>query len=97
MGGGSREQKDIFLDLYLEIQRRLGNADAVTELAQKRLSSNPNHIQSWGALAWAYGKTGQDALQRQAYRQLVTKGEAVGLAPDNPALLKARQALQVTP
>ena len=97
MGGGSREQKDIFLDLYLEIQRRLGNADAVTELAQKRLLANPNHIQSWGSLAWAYGKTGQDALQRQAYRQLVTKGEAVGLAPDNPALLEARQALQNTP
>src|SRR5207249_7241873 len=29
MGGGSREQKDIFRDLYLELQRRLGNAEEV--------------------------------------------------------------------
>src|SRR5207244_9095069 len=34
IGGGSREQKDIFLDLFLELQRRLGHADRVMALAQ---------------------------------------------------------------
>src|SRR5262245_21629488 len=33
IGGGSREQKDILLDLFLELQRRLGNADQVIALA----------------------------------------------------------------
>ena len=27
MGGGSREQKDIFKDVFLELQRRLGHTD----------------------------------------------------------------------
>src|SRR5262249_1343769 len=73
VGGGSREQKDIFRDLYLEVQRRLGNADAVIEMAQERLLANPSHMQSLAALAWAYGRTGQSLLRREACQQLVTR------------------------
>jgi hypothetical protein len=29
IGGGSREQKDIFLDVFLALPRRLGNVDQV--------------------------------------------------------------------
>jgi tetratricopeptide (TPR) repeat protein len=46
IGGGSREQKDIFLDLFLELQRWLGHADQVIALAQQRLLANPWHLQS---------------------------------------------------
>jgi hypothetical protein len=38
IGGGSREQKDIFLDLFLELQRRLGNTDQVIALAQRAVA-----------------------------------------------------------
>src|SRR5207249_2723744 len=79
MGGGSREQKDIFRDLYLELQRRLGNAEEVIELAQQRLLANPCHIQSLAALTWAYGRTGRPLLQRQAYQQLVNRAAEAGL------------------
>src|SRR6266545_3041144 len=53
MGGGSREQKDIFRDIFLELQRRLGHTDQVIELAEQRLRANPRHIPSLTALAWA--------------------------------------------
>jgi hypothetical protein len=53
MGGGSREQKDIFRDVFLELQRRLGRVDQVIELAQQRLLANARHLQSLAALAWA--------------------------------------------
>ena len=96
MGGGSREQKDIFRDVYLELQRRLGNADEVIELAQPRLLANPCHIQSLAALTWAYGRTGRPLLQRQAYHQLVNRAAEAGLEAQAPELLEAQQMLQAT-
>ena len=95
MGGGSREQKDIFRDVFMEVQRRLGNAAEVVALAQQRLLANPHHIPSLAALAWAYERTGDETLRRHACRQLVLRAEEVGLAPDAPELSAARQALQV--
>jgi len=94
MGGGSREQKDIFPDVFLELHRRLGHVERVIELAQQRLLANPYHIQSLAALAWAYEQQGNAALQRHASRQLVLRAEEVGLAQDAPELLAARQVLQ---
>jgi tetratricopeptide (TPR) repeat protein len=94
IGGGSREQKDIFRDLYLELHRRLGRTREVIELAQQRLLANPRHLPSLAALAWAYGQTGQAMLQRLAYRQLVTRAEEAGLPEQAPELLEARQALE---
>jgi tetratricopeptide (TPR) repeat protein len=94
MGGGSREQKDIFPDVFMELHRRLGNAEKVIELAQQRLLANPHHVQSLAALAWAYGRNGNAALQRHASRQLVLRAEEIGLAPDAPELRAARQVLQ---
>jgi len=93
IGGGSREQKDIFLDVYLELQRRLGQAEQVIALAQQRLLGNPCHMQSLAALAWAYQQTGQTALQRQVCRQFVRRAEEVHLAPDAPELREAMQVL----
>ena len=95
MGGGSREQKDVFRDVFMEVHRRLGHVEQVIALAQQRLLANPYHVQSLAALAWAYGRSGDDALQRQACRQLVLRAEEVGLAPDAPELVAARQTLQV--
>jgi tetratricopeptide (TPR) repeat protein len=96
MGGGSREQKDIFRDVFMELHRRLGHVDQVTALAQQRLLANPHHGQSLAALAWAYERTGDAALHRQACRQLVRRAEEAGLAPDAPELAAARRALQTT-
>jgi hypothetical protein len=96
MGGGSREQKDIFRDVFMEVHRRLGHVEQVIELAHQRLLANPCHVQSLAALAWAYERNGNAALQRQACRQLVLRAEEVDLAPDAPELLAARRALQVT-
>lgn len=95
IGGGSREQKDIFLDVFLELQRRLGHTEQVIALAQHRLLGNPCHMQSLAALAWAYHQTGQTALQRQACRQFVRRAEEVQLAPDAPELREAMQVLRV--
>src|SRR5262245_51067698 len=95
IGGGSREQKDIFLDVFLELQRRLGHTDEVIALAQQRLLGNPCHMQSLAALAWAYRQTGQTALQQQACRQFVRRAEEVQLAPDAPELCEALQVLRV--
>jgi hypothetical protein len=97
MGGGSREQKDIFRDVFMELHRRLGHVDEVIELAQQRLLANPYHVQSLGALAWAYERNGDAALQRHACRQLVLRAEDAGLAQDAPELLAARQVLEVMP
>ena len=94
MGGGSREQKDIFRDVLLELHRRLGHVDDVIALAQERLLANPYHVSSLAALAWAYEKSGQELLRRQACRQLVQRAEAVGLAPEAPELVAAREALK---
>jgi tetratricopeptide (TPR) repeat protein len=96
LGGGSREQKDIFCDVFMELHRRLGNVERVIELAQQRLLANPHHIQSLAALAWAYEQRGDAALQRQACRQLVQRAEEVDLAGDAPELVAARQTLQVS-
>jgi hypothetical protein len=96
MGGGSREQKDIFRDVFMELRRRLGHVEPVIELAQQRLLANPYHFQSLAALAWAYERSGNVALRRQACRQLVQRAEEVDLAPDAPELQAARQALQPT-
>ena len=94
MGGGSREQKDIFRDVFLELHRRLGRTAEVIALAQQRLLANPYHCQSLAALAWAYERSGQPALQRQACRQLVLRAEESGLAPEAPELRAAREVLQ---
>jgi tetratricopeptide (TPR) repeat protein len=93
IGGGSREQKDIFLDVFLELQQRLGQTEQVIALAQQRLLANPCHLPSLAALAWAYGQTGQTALQRQVCRQLVRRAEEVQAAPEHPALQEAREVL----
>jgi tetratricopeptide (TPR) repeat protein len=93
MGGGSREQKDVFRDVFLDLHRRLGHPREVMALAQERLLQNPNHLQSLAALAWAYGRMGRVAERRQAWSQFVRKAEAVGLAPGAPALAEARRAL----
>ena len=92
LGGGSREQKDIFMDVFLELQRRLGKADAVIELAQRRLQQNPNHFQSLAALAWAYGDTGQTSRQYQMYQALINRAGATPVNANIPALIEARQA-----
>jgi len=94
MGGGSREQKDIFRDVFLELHRRLGRTAEVVALAQQRLLANPYHCQSLAALAWAYERTGQTALHRQACRQLVLRGQECGLAPDTPEVKAAREVLR---
>jgi ATP/maltotriose-dependent transcriptional regulator MalT len=96
MGGGSREQKDIFKDVFLELQRRLGHTDQVVEIAQQRLRTNPRHILSLAALAWAYGQTGQAAHQHQICQQLISRAQEVRLHPQAPELFEARQALQAT-
>jgi len=97
MGGGSREQKDIFRDVFMEVHRRLGNAAEVVALAQQRLLANPHHIPSLAALAWAYERTGDEALRRQACRQLVLRAGEVGLAADAPELTAARKVLDALP
>lgn len=94
IGGGSREQKDIFRDIYLELHRRLGRTNEVIMLAQQRLLANPRHLPSLAALAWAYGQTEQPMLQRLAYRQLVVRAEEAGLPAQTPEFVEARQALQ---
>jgi tetratricopeptide (TPR) repeat protein len=95
LGGGSREQKDIFRDVFMELHRRLGHVERVIELAQQRLLANPRHAPSLAALAWAYERQGDAALRRHACRQLVQRAEEAGLAPEAPELVAARQALQV--
>jgi tetratricopeptide (TPR) repeat protein len=95
MGGGSREQKDIFRDVFLELQRRLGRVEQVIALAQQRVLENPSHLQSLAALVWAYERNGNAALQRQACRQLVRRAQELGCAPDAPDVLAARRALEV--
>ena len=79
MGGGSREQKDIFQDVMLELLRVLGAAPAVIDLAQQRLQRNPNHFQALAALAWAYEQTGHPILQRQTLQEIVTRAAQVSL------------------
>jgi hypothetical protein len=95
MGGGSREQKDIFRDVFLELHRRLGRVDQVIALAHQRLLANPYHLQSLAALIWAYERNGNTALHRQACRQLVLRAEEAGCAPAAPEVLTARQALEI--
>lgn len=94
MGGGSREQKDIFRDVFLELHRRLGRVAQVIALAQQRLLANPWHLQSLAALAWAYERAGNAALRRQACRQLVSRAQDVG-ASDAPEVVAARKVLEV--
>jgi DNA-binding SARP family transcriptional activator len=94
MGGGSREQKDIFRDVFMELHRRLGHAEEVIALAQERLRANPYHVPSLAALAWAYGETGDAARRRDACRQLVQRAEEIGAAPDAEEVVAARRVLQ---
>ena len=61
---------------------------------RRDLLQNPNHVQSLAALAWAYGRTGASALERDARAQLVRKAEAIGVHPDLPAVVRARHALR---
>ena len=96
MGGGSREQKDIFQDVLLELQRHLGHAEAVIELAQRRLQRNPNHFQSLAALAWAYAQTGNTSLQQQTYQEIMHRAAQMPVSAQVPALVEAREALQTT-
>jgi tetratricopeptide (TPR) repeat protein len=95
MGGGSREQKDIFKDVFLELHRHLEHTDRVIELAEQRLQANPRHIPSLAALAWAYGRLGQRARQQQVCQQLIDRAQEVRLHPHAPELFEARQLLQV--
>jgi tetratricopeptide (TPR) repeat protein len=95
MGGGSREQKDIFRDVFLELHRRLGRVEPAIALAQQRLLANPYHLQSLAALGWAYERNGNAALQRQAARQLVLRAQEIGCVPATPELLAARKVLEV--
>jgi predicted Zn-dependent protease len=95
MGGGSREQKDIFRDVFMALHRRLDRVEQVIGLAQERLLANPHHVQSLAALAWAYERSGNAALHRQACRQLVLRAEEAGLAPQAPELEAARRVLEV--
>lgn len=94
MGGGSREQKDIFQDILLELQRQVGDTAAVMELAQRRLQRNPNHFQSLAALAWAYGQTGDTARQQQTYQEIVRRAAQMPISEHAPALVEARAGLQ---
>ena len=94
MGGGSREQKDIFQDVLMELHRRLGHVDEVIELAQRRLQRNPNHFQSLAALGWAYRQNGQTANGQDICQDLVSRAQALSVPEDLPALHEARQALQ---
>jgi tetratricopeptide (TPR) repeat protein len=96
MGGGSREQKDIFRDAFMELHRRLDHVERVIELAHQRLLANPNHVQSLAALAWAYERNGNAPLHRQACRQLVLRAAEAGLAPSAPELTAARRVLETT-
>jgi len=77
MGGGSREQKDIFQDVLLELHRRLGHVDDVMELAQRRLLRNPNHFQSLASLGWGYQQIGQRTHENQTYQNLVNRAQAL--------------------
>ncbi len=94
MGGGSREQKDIFSDVLMTLQRRLGQAEAVSTLAQRRLARNPNHFQCLAGLAWAHEQSGQPSLQQQTYRELVERAAQMAAHAQAPALLEAQAALQ---
>jgi len=97
MGGGSREQKDIFRDVFLELHRRLGREDDVIALAHQRLLANPYHVPSLAALVWAYERKGEAALHRQACRQLVLRAQEAGCAADAPEVVAARNALDGAP
>jgi tetratricopeptide (TPR) repeat protein len=94
MGGGSREQKDIFQDVLMTLQRRLGHVDAVSALAQRRLARNPNHFQSLAAQAWVYGQTGKSDLQQQTYRELVERSKQMPVCAAAPVFVEAQAALQ---
>jgi tetratricopeptide repeat protein len=97
MGGGSREQKDIFRDVFLELQCRLGRVDDVIALARNRLAANPYHLQSLAALVWAYERSGDTGLHRQACQQLVSRAEEACCASDTPEVRAAHTALAATP
>ena len=94
MGGGSREQKDIFQDVLMALHRRLGHIDAVSELAQRRLALNPNHFQSLAAQAWVYGQTGQSDLQQRTYEALMSRAKQMPVCAQAPAFVEAQTALQ---
>jgi hypothetical protein len=94
MGGGSREQKDIFRDVVLELHRRLGHVADVETLANERLLANPYHVQSLAALVWAYERMGDPARQRQACRQLVVRAGEAGCTTDAPEVVAARAVLE---
>jgi tetratricopeptide (TPR) repeat protein len=95
MGGGSREQKDIFRDVFLELHRRLGRVDPVIALAQQRLLANPYHLPSLAALSWAYERSGNAVLQRQVCRWLVLRAQELGCVADAPEVVAAREVLEV--
>jgi Flp pilus assembly protein TadD len=97
MGGGSREQKDIFRDVFLELHRRLGRVDEVLALAHERLLANPYHVPSLAALVWGYERRGDGSLHRQACRQLVQRAQEAGCAPGLPEVAAARCALDEVP
>jgi hypothetical protein len=51
-------------------------------------------LQSLAALAWAYARRGDAALERQACRQLVLRAEETGVASDAAELRAAKQVLE---
>ncbi|WP_089717548.1 hypothetical protein [Candidatus Entotheonella palauensis] len=77
------------------LQRRLGQVDAVSELAQRRLARNPNHLQSLAAQAWVYEQTGKSGLQQQVCRDILERSEQLPVYEQAPALVEAQAALQV--
>lgn len=93
MGGGSREQKDIFQDVLMVLQRRLGHVDAVSALAERRLARNPNHFQSLAAQAWVYAQTGKSELQQKTYEELMQRAKQAPVYAQAPAFVEARAAL----
>ena len=55
---------------------------------------NEDEFRMFGAMAWAYEKTGDAALHRQACRQLVLRAEEIGVAGDAEEVVAARRTLQ---
>ena len=91
--GGSQEQRDIFQDIYLSLNRQLSNVDDVLPLAQTRLQRNPHHFQSMAALAWVYQATGRPTIQRQICEERLQRAETLPTVDDVQALHEAQQVL----
>ena len=97
MGGGSREQKDIFRDVFMELHRRLGHVPEVMALAQERLLVNPYHVARWRR--WP-GRTRRPATRRCGATPAASwslRSEEIGVAADAEEVVAARHVLQSQP